>query len=78
MSALKGRAFSPNRATNQLYATMHPASFCMLCSFAGFPIVSIAWIFSGFVTMPLDDTRNPRSYPADMPKEHFVGLSLSL
>jgi hypothetical protein len=28
--------------------------------------------------MPLADTKNPRSCPADTPKEHFVGLSLSL
>jgi hypothetical protein len=44
----------------------------------GFPIVKIAWIFSGFASIPHADTRNPKSYPADTPKEHFVGLSLSL
>jgi hypothetical protein len=50
----------------------------MLCSFVGFPIISIAWIFSGFASIPLADTKNPRSCPVDTPKEHFVGLSLSL
>jgi hypothetical protein len=48
----------------------------MSCSFAGFPIVNIAWIFSGFASIPLADTRNPRSCPADTPKEHFVGVKL--
>jgi hypothetical protein len=28
--------------------------------------------------MPLADTRNPKSCPTDTPKEHFVGLSLSI
>jgi hypothetical protein len=28
--------------------------------------------------MPRADTRNPKSCHADTPKEHFVGLSLSL
>jgi hypothetical protein len=36
----------------------------------------MAWIFSGFASIPLAETKNPRSAPAGTPKEHFVGLSL--
>jgi hypothetical protein len=43
-----------------------------------FHIVKIAWIFSGFASMPRVDTSHPKNCPADTLKEHFVGLSLSL
>jgi hypothetical protein len=38
----------------------------------------MALILSGFASMPLVETRQPRTFPFVIPNTHFSGLSLSL
>ena len=39
---------------------------------------SIAWILSGFASIPLCETINPRNFPDDTPKAHLLGFNLIL
>ena len=39
---------------------------------------SIAWILSGFVSIPLCETIKPRNFPDDTPKVHLLGFNLIL
>jgi hypothetical protein len=71
----KGRALSASLEMKRLRAASDPINFCTSLSRAGGLIASIARILSRFASIPLCDTGNPRSFPAETPKTHFSGLS---
>src|SRR3954470_12278713 len=73
----KGRARSADLEMNRLRAATHPASFLTSLTRLGASICSMALILSGLASIPLCDTKNPRSLPEGTPKTHFSGFSLS-
>jgi hypothetical protein len=74
-SLKKGSALSANLEMKWLRAASDPVSFWMSLTRVGGLIASITLIFSGFASMPRYETRNPSSFPAEMPKTHLSGFS---
>jgi hypothetical protein len=75
----RGRALSASLEIlemKRLRAASDPINFCTSLSRAGGLIASIAWILSGFASIPQCDTRNPRSLPTETPKDTFLGVEL--
>jgi hypothetical protein len=75
ISLKKGRALSASLEMKRLRAARDPVNCCTSLRHAGGLIASIARILSGFTSIPQWDTRKPRSFPAEMPKTHFLVLS---
>jgi hypothetical protein len=71
----KGRALSATLEIKWLRAVRDPVNLYTSLRRAGRLIASIAQILSGFASIPRCDTRKPRSFPAETPKTHFLGLS---
>src|SRR4051812_10575174 len=61
-----------------LSAVNLPVSCCTPLISVGSCILAIAWTFSGFASIPREETMYPRSFPAGTPNTHFFGLSLIL
>lgn len=70
-----GRALSANLERNMFRAAMQPVrrytSFTVLGDFMSWTTC----ILSGFASIPLSSTKNPRHLPTVTPKTHFFGLS---
>lgn len=73
----KGRILLADLDMNLFSDTRSPASFCTCFLFSGGLMLRIALIFSGFVSIPYADMRQPMIFPFLMSTTHFYGLSLS-
>ena len=65
-----GSAFSPNLEIKRLKAATHPASFWTCFRSVGIANCDKAQILAGFASIPLLETMNASSFPAEMPKTH--------
>ena len=74
----KGRHFSVAFETNRLRATTFPVRDCTSFTAFGEDILRIALTLSGFASISLCDTMNPRNFPEETPKAHFDGFSFML
>ena len=64
--------------TNLLKAVTRPVrNWTSLILYGGF-ISRIALIFSGFASIPLYETMNPRNFPDTTPKAHLLGFNFIL
>ena len=64
--------------TNLLRAATRPVrDWTSLMLYGGF-IFRIVLIFSGFASIPLCDTMNPRNFPDDTPNTHLLGFNFIL
>src|SRR6187399_2141957 len=68
-----GRARSADFEMNLLRAATQPASLLTSLTRFGASICSMALILSGLASIPLWDTKNPRSLPEGTPKTHSRG-----
>ena len=73
-----GKHLSVVFETNLLRAATRPARLCTSLTFFGSSMLSIAWILSGFASIPLCETVKPRNFPDETLKAHLLGFSFML
>src|SRR5436190_4169119 len=71
----KGSDLSAPLARKRLNDVSRPFSLWISCSVLGAAMFMIAWILSGFASIPLLVIINPRNFPECTPKTHFDGFS---
>jgi len=64
--------------TNLLRAATHLVRLCTSLTFFGSSMLSIAWILSGFASIPLYETMKLRNFPDETPKAHLLRFSFML
>ena len=74
----KGRHLFVALETNLLRAATLPVSDCTSLIVFGEDISRIALTFSGFASIPLHDTINPRNFPEETLKAHLDGFNFML
>jgi hypothetical protein len=73
----KGKLRSAIFAMNRFNTSILPVSFCTsFLDYGGF-MQTIAFILSGFASIPLTETKQPRTLPLLTPNTHFSGLSFN-
>ena len=70
-----GKHLSVDRETNLLKVAVHPLRCWTSFTFVGGDISIVAFIFSGFTSMPFCDTIKPRNFPNGTVKMHFDGFN---
>ena len=63
---------------NLFRAATRPVRDWTSLTFLGHSMFSIAWILSGFASIPLCKTINPRKFPNETPKAHLIRFSFML
>ena len=76
MTLKSGKLRSTESMMNLFRAAILPVSFCTSLIDCGSSMLQRAAILSGLVSMPLVETRHPRTFPLWTPKTHFLGLRL--
>jgi len=71
----KGKHLSFDQEMNRFKAAILPVNCCSCFVVRGACISSTAQIFSGFASIPLLETMNPRNFPDETPKAHFAGFN---